>query len=112
MMLAAAAIPLMTLRRSMLGKRVPFLARANGLKREAPGPVIHQFENPQFDVEGRDGPHMSLKCVPTENTKGGNGRMSKNTRIERSICGIDCINNDRTIIICSSNLEEQRFSLD
>ena len=76
-MLAAAAIPFMTLRRSMLGKNSLPGSREQC---QARGPVIHSFENPNLDVEERDVTHTSsvwLKCVPTENTKRVSGQMSK-----------------------------------
>jgi hypothetical protein len=50
--------------------------------------------------------HMSLKCVPTENIKGVNGHMSKNTRIERSIDADECDNTDHAIITRLSVISE------
>jgi len=60
---AAAAIPLMTLRLSMLGKIPLWPARPHANESHT-GPAVHPFK-PPFDVKERDRPHGAFirqKC--------------------------------------------------
>ncbi len=69
---AAAAIPFMTLRLSIFGKKFPSGQRER-TEQAARKPVIRPFEIHNFDVEERDRPLMSsdrLKRVPSVNAKG------------------------------------------
>jgi hypothetical protein len=69
---AEAAIPFMTLRRSMLGRKIPFRPARRG-QRAGPRSVTH-VRDPNFDEPDVTlGSLVPLKPVPSENAKGIRG---------------------------------------